>query len=1083
MVKFTINNQEVEVEEGTSLLNSIEKIGLKVPTLCYHKALSPYGACRLCVVEVHVPNRAPTLQASCSYPALHGIEVFTDTERVKRARKITAELLLARCSASTEIQRIAAEQGVFAPRIKMRMDDCVYCGLCIRMCEERMGRHAIGFTGRGPRKKLEPPFGKHNPLCWTCGACNHICPVGKEVRGLASATMPKEIPNAYNMGLNNRPAISIYYPQAIPNKPWIDQNVCVHLKYNGCGICEAVCQARAIDYTQQDRTVELNVGAVILAPGYETFDPVVKPDLGYGRFPNVVTAIEFERILSPSGPYAGHVFRPSDFTRPQRIAFLQCVGSRDYERDYCSSVCCMYATKEAIIAKEHAGADLQCDIYFMDIRAFSKGFEAYFESAKKQGITYIRCRVPTIREIPETKNLVIRYLNEADETVEREYDLVVLSVGMQPPKSVQKIAETFGVRLNKFGFCDTSVFAPVETGRDGVYVAGPFTEPKDIPETVAQASGAAAKVLSILSDVRGSLITPTVYPPERDVRGEVPRVGVFVCHCGTNIAGVVNVPSVVEYARTLPGVVYAENNLYTCSNDSLERIKQKIVEYNLNRVVVASCTPRTHEGLFRSSVRMAGLNPYYFEMANIRDQCSWVHMHEPEKATTKAKDLVRMAVAKVKLNDPLYPSTLKVSHDALVIGGGIAGMTAALALADQGFGVHLVEKEATLGGYLRSIRYLLNGEDPQQALHNLTTAVMAHRNIHVHTNATVAEVKGSLGNFQSKITVAGNGEAIEIRHGVVVVATGAQTYKPAEYLYGEDHRVLLHRELEERLANGRFNARCVAFIQCVGSRNAERPYCSRTCCSETVKLALKIRERHPETHVYVLYREMRTYGFREAYYTKARQQGVAFIRYADDEPPTVVGLNGKLLITVRDATLDEMIQLPVDQVILASATIPNEGNKELAQLLKVPLGEDKFFLEAHRKLRPIDFATDGIFLCGNAHSPLDIDETISQALGVAARAATILSKEEIELEPTISHVVMENCDGCAYCVDPCPFKAITLIEYEVGGEIKKRVEVNEAICKGCGTCMATCPKKAIFVWHFRPEQLLAEVKAALGVEV
>ncbi|MDW8241311.1 MAG: CoB--CoM heterodisulfide reductase iron-sulfur subunit A family protein, partial [Acidobacteriota bacterium] len=582
-------------------------------------------------------------------------------------------------------------------------------------------------------------------------------------------------------------------------------------------------------------------------------------------------------------------------------------------------------------------------------------------------------------------------------------------------------------------------------------------------------------------EVRGSLIAPTVYPPEMDVRGQEPRVGVFVCHCGTNIAGVVNVPAVVEYARTLPGVVYAENNLYTCSNDSLERIKQKITEHGLNRVVVASCTPRTHEALFRSAVRAAGLNPYYFEMANIREHCSWVHSHEPDKATEKAKDLVRMAVAKVKLNDPLYPRPLEVNHDALVIGGGLAGMTAALALADQGFTVHLVEKEAQLGGYLRGVYYLLNGEDPQAALKTLIATVIAHPNIRVYTSARLTEVKGSLGNFESKITVGGEGATQEIRHGVIIVATGAQTYMPTEFLYGQDDRVLLHHELEERIANNGFTAKSVAFIQCVGSRNKERPYCSRTCCSETIKHALKLKELDPDMQIYVLYREMRTYGFREAYYTKARKLGVAFIRYADDRPPTVVGHNGKLSVIVRDETLGETIQLLVDNVVLAAATIPPDDNKELAQLLKVPLSEDRFFLEAHRKLRPLDFATDGIFLCGNAHSPLAIEEVISQALGAAARAATILSKDTIELEPTISHVVTENCDGCAYCVDPCPFKAITLVEYVVNGEVKKRVEVNEAICKGCGTCMATCPKRAIYVWHFRPEQLLAEVKAALGV--
>lgn len=1081
MIRLTINNQPIEVPEGTNLLTAIEKCGLRVPTLCYYKALIPYGACRLCVVEIHAPGRTPSVQASCSYPALEGLSVFTDTERIRRARKITAELLLARCPDSEVIQRIAAEYGVYEPRIKKKYDDCIYCGLCVRMCQERMGRSAIGFTGRGPRKKLEPPFGKHNPICWTCGACDFICPVGKKVRSLASASTPMHILNAYNMGLNERPAVSIYYPQAIPNKPAIDPEACVRLKYNACGICDVVCEAKAIRYDQKEETTQLNVGAVILSPGYDIFEPKANNDFGYGRYPNVITSLQFERILSPSGPYEGKVLRPSDLQPPRRIAFIQCVGSRDYERDYCSAVCCMYATKEAIIAKEHAGEDLQCDIFFMDIRAFSKGFEAYYETARKLGVNYIRCRVPKIEEVPETRNLRITYLTDDDRKVAKEYDLVVLSVGMQPPKSVRKIAETFGVRLNQFGFCDTSVFSPVETGREGIYVAGPFTEPKDIPETVAQASAAAARVMALLGEARGSLIAPTVYPPEIDVRGQEPRVGVFVCHCGTNIAGVVNVPAVVEYARTLPGVVYAENNLYTCSNDSLERIKQMIGEYSLNRVVVASCTPRTHEALFRSAVRAAGLNPYYFEMANIREHCSWVHSHEPEKATEKAKDLVRMVVAKVKLNDPLYARPLEVCHDALVIGGGLAGMTAALALADQGFTVHLVEKEAQLGGYLKSVRYLLNGEDPQAGLRRLISSVTAHPNIRAYTNATLAEVKGSLGNFESKIAVGGNGATQEIRHGVIIVATGAQTYRPTEFLYGQDDRVMLHHEFEERIATNGFKANSVAFIQCVGSRTPERPYCSRTCCSETIKHALKLKGRDPDMQVYVLYREMRTYGFRETYYTKARKLGVAFIRYGDDRPPTVVGQNGKLAIIVRDETLGETIKLLVDNVVLAAATIPRDDNKELAQLLKVPLSEDKFFLEAHRKLRPLDFATDGIFLCGNAHSPLAIEEVISQALGAAARAATILSKDTIELEPTISHVVTENCDGCAYCVDPCPFKAITLVEYIVNGETKKRVEINEAICKGCGTCMATCPKRAVFVWHFRPEQLQAEVKAALGL--
>lgn len=1085
MIELSVNNQVLQVEEGTRLLSAIERVGVKVPTLCHHKALTPYGACRLCVVEVHAPGRAPALQASCSYPAIDGINVLTDTERVRRARKVVAELLLARCPDSEVIRRIASEHGVKEPRIRKKNGDCVYCGLCVRMCEERMGRGAVGFTGRGPGKKLESPFGKHNPMCWTCGACDFICPVGKKVSVQTSGNVPIPILNAYNLNLDKRPAVSILYPQAVPNKPVIDKEVCLHLNHEVCGVCEAVCEAKAIDYKRQDETVELNVGAVVLSPGFELFDPKIKEDLGYGRYPNVLTALEFERILSASGPFSGEVVRPSDRSHPKRIAFLQCVGSRDSDRDYCSSVCCMYATKEAIIAKEHSREELHCDIFFMDIRAYGKGFESYYETAKKHGVGYIRCRVPSIEEIPGTGNLRIHYLAEDDRKAFLEYDLVVLSVGMQPPKKAKELSETFGFELNDHRFCRTSVFRPVESTRDGVFVAGPFTEPKDIPETVMQGSASASKVLSLLSDVKGSLILPKEYPPETDVKGQEARVGVFVCHCGTNIAGVVNVPQVVEYARTLPGVVYAENNLYTCSNDTQERIKEKIREYKLNRVLVASCTPRTHEPLFRNTIREAGLNPYLFEMANIRDQCSWVHMHEPEKATRKAKDLVRIADAKTVLLEPLQKGSVDVTKAALVIGGGVSGMTSALDLADQGYDVFLVEREQELGGNLKRIRYLFDGEDPQKEMNALIGKVKASGRIQVFPGAAIEKVDGSIGHFKSKIRT--NGEEREFEHGVAIVATGAKEYVPTEYSYGQDEKVLTQMELEQRLAadGKRFLAggggppKTVVMIQCVGSRCEERPYCSRICCSEAVKNALKIKELSPETSVYVLYRDIRTYGFREGYYTKARENGVAFIRYDENRKPEVAK-NGKgLSVDVHDRILGIDIEIPADLVVLSAGTVPHEENKAIAQLFKVPLNQDGFFLEAHLKLRPVDFATDGVFLCGLAHSPKMIEESIVQAGAASAKAAAILSKDFLDLEANISHVIDENCDGCAYCVDPCPFKAVTLLEYMWKGAVKKTVEINESVCKGCGTCMATCPKKGIFVRGFTLEQIGAQIAAAL----
>lgn len=849
-----------------------------------------------------------------------------------------------------------------------------------------------------------------------------------------------------------------------------------------CMQCVATCQAHAINHLlPREEFRSLQVGAIILAPGLEVFNPEVKPEYGYKRFPNVVTSLEFERILSPSGPYAGKVRRPSDRAAPKKIAFIQCVGSREVGRNYCSSVCCMYTAKQCVIAKEHEpGVD--CTVFYIDIRAVSKGFENYIARAQTEGVHYIRCRPSALREVHGTRDLIVQYADENGVPHEDVFNMVVLAVGLEPANGTRQLAQVVGIELDENSFCKTLSFSPTYTSRPGVFVCGPFADPMDIPETVAQASATASHAMSLLADSRGTLVRKKEYPPEKDVSQEEPRVGVFVCHCGTNIAGVVDVERVVQYAQTLPNVVHAERNLYTCSDDTQKRIRAKIDELNLNRVVVASCTPRTHEALFQDTIREAGLNPYYFELANIRDQCSWVHMREPEKATEKAKDLLRIALAKVRLDAPLYKRPLEVTQAAVVIGAGPAGLVAALELADQGFKVHLVERQKELGGHARSRRSMLWGEDPVQRLWELLARVRTHPNIETHLASVVTAVSGSLGNFHSTITHTHDGRQREVAHGVIIVATGAERYRPVECLYGQDARVVLNPELEDILASGKFRADSVVFIQCVGSRVPERPYCSRACCTDTVRNALRIKERNPDCQVYVLYRDIRTYGLRERFYRQARDQGVKFIRYADERLPEVVRSNGRLRVLSEDQLTHAPVELDADAVVLAAAIVPNPGNKELGQLLKVPLSEEGFFLEAHRKLRPIDFATDGIFLCGAAQSPMGLRIAMAQAAGTAARAATILSRKVIDLEPIISHVIPESCDGCAYCVDPCPFRAIKLVEYQVNGETKKRVEVNEAVCKGCGTCMATCPKNAIFVWHFRPQQLLAEIHAALNVE-
>jgi heterodisulfide reductase subunit A len=1087
VIELTINGKKDKFPEGQTLLECIESTGIKIPTLCYHKALAPHGACRLCLVEV-TQNGNSTIQTSCTYPALNNLKVDTDTERVKKTRKVMIELLMARCPDSKEIQKIAHEYGVKETRFKKKNDDCFLCGLCVRMCNERMGISAINFMNRGSKREVNPPFDALSDVCQTCGACAFICPT--ERIKLEEISKNKEVPiaNEFDEGLIERSAVYIPYPQAVPNKATIDERYCVHMLKDECGVCKEFCEAEAIDYEQKEKEMELNVGAVILSPGFELFDAKIKEELGYKLYPNVVTSLEFERILSASGPYLGKVLRPYDKTEPKRIGFIQCVGSRDVDRDYCSSVCCMYATKEAIIAKEHVHGDLQCDVFFMDMRAFSKGFDEYYQRAQELGVEYIRCRAPSIKEVPQTKNLLIEYLAEDDKKASREYDMVVLSVGMMPPKAVEEMAKKYSIELNEFNFCKTPPFKPVETAHEGIYVSGPFTEPKDIPETIMQASGASSKALSLLKDVKGSLIVPKEFPPEMDVEGQEPRIGVFVCHCGTNIAGVVNVPSVVEYAKTLPNVAYVENNLYTCSNDTQARIKEKIKEHNLNRVVVASCTPRTHEPLFRNTIREIGLNPYLFEMANIRDQCSWVHMAEPEKASEKSKDLVRMAVAKAGLLEPLQKRSVPIVKSALVIGGGLSGMTAAIELAEQGYNVFVVEKEKELGGNLRKIHHLLNGGDPQAELKKLVERVKKTKNIHLYTEAKIENIEGTIGSF--KTTISQKGKSTELDHGVAIVATGAQEYEPKEYLYSQHERVITQFELEQRLipngdssyASKKNMPKNIVMIQCVGSRDEERPYCSRVCCSEAIKNALKIKELSPETNVYILFRDIRTYGFRESYYTKARQQNVMFIRFEEDRKPQVTK-NGKgLNVEVFDLTLKRPIKIPADLVVLSAGIVAGEGNEEIAKFLKVPLNKEGFFLEAHMKLRPVDFATDGVYLCGLAHSAKAVEESIIQAQATASRATTVLSKDSIELEANISQVIDENCDGCAYCVEPCPYQAITLIEYMKNGEVKKTVEVDETACKGCGCCMATCPKKGIFVRGFKLEQIGAQVNAALEVQ-
>jgi heterodisulfide reductase subunit A len=894
--------------------------------------------------------------------------------------------------------------------------------------------------------------------CTGCGLCAQKCPI--------------EAFDVFNEGLGKRSAIYVKYPQAVPLKYMIDREKCI-----GCGTCDEICKAHAIQYEERDSEATLKVGSIILAPGFEPFDARLKSEYGYGRFPNVVTSIEFERILSASGPYGGLVLRPSDGEIPKKIAFIQCVGSRDFQlgNNYCSAACCMYGIKEAVIAKEHTPSKLDATIFYMDMRCYGKEFDAYYERAQGEwGVKFVRSRVAAVTEDPKTNNLTLHFVEDENPKTE-EFGMIVLSTGMQPPKAVEALAKNLGIKLNKYRYCETEAFSPMETSKPGIFVCGAFSAPKDIPESVAQASGAASKAMGIIASERGTQVTAKEYPPERDVSKEEPRIGVFVCHCGINIGGVVNVPEVVEYAKTLPNVAYAEANLYTCSQDTQKLIREKIVQNKLNRVIVASCTPRTHEPLFKETVQEAGLNPYLFEMTNIRDQCSWVHMHEPKEATEKAKDLVRSIVAKTSLLKPLKKPVINVTQAGLVIGGGVSGMTAALELAKQGFEVHLVEKEKNLGGHLCTIHYLLGGKDnPKEKLNALINSVMENDKIHVYAGAEVVDVYGFMGNFKSKVRLHG-GKEKEIEHGIVIVATGAVEYKPTEYLYGKDPRVVTQHELEENLAKGTLNAKNVVMVQCVGARTSENPNCARICCGQAVKNALKIKELSPETEVYVLYKDLRSYGFKEDYYRDAAMKGVTFINYDDERKPELTKEGDRLKMTFWEPVLKQQVEIEPDLVVLSAATVPNPENKHIAEMLKVPLNKDGFFLEAHMKLRPVDFATEGVFLCGMAHSPKYIEESIAQACASAARATTILSKKTLEMEGIIANVDEDLCSGCRICEYLCPYGALEMKDKDG----KPVAHVIEAMCKGCGACGTACPTKAITMGHFTTQEILAQVKAAL----
>jgi heterodisulfide reductase subunit A len=907
--------------------------------------------------------------------------------------------------------------------------------------------------------------------CINCGLCAEVCPV--------------YLPSGFQVGMAQRKAIYKSAPRAIPDAYVVDKGPYCE----DCGLCVDVCPTGAVDLDEEPRNITVRVGAVILAIGYSLTDVTDYEEYGWGRYANVVHSMQYERLASRSGPTEGIVVRPSDGKMPQRIAWLQCVGSRDQKYPYCSSICCMYATKEAMLAKQRI-PDVECRIFMMDERAFNKEFNAYYEQSKETfGVEYVRCRVSSVKEDPETKDLILRYMHPGGQVVDERFNMVVLSVGTQPPALAKATAEALGIELNPYGFCETDKFAPLETSQPGVYVCGTFQSPKEIAETIIDAAGAAGDLMRLMRADLGKGESSRKYPfisdnrfgEERDVSGEPPRVGVFICDCHPSIDGVVDTSALARYGTTLSDVVYATQVGYGCFDEGQVQIREAIQQHGLNRVVIAGCSHRTHESLFQRTVRQTGLNPYLMEMVNIREHCAWVHSAYPQAATQKAMELLRIGVERARVMIPLHKESLNPVRRALVIGGGVAGMTAALSIADSGYNVTLVERSTELGGNLRHVYYVAEGQNPQRLLRDLVNRVRGHERITVFTRSQVMEHTGSVGRFRSVVRthpIGGDqptGSSIE--HGVTIVATGGEEWRGDVYLLGKNSQVITEIELEDRIAHRPetiAGMSHVVMIQCVRAPGA-LDYCSRICCTNSIKNAIRIKLLNPDCQVTILYKDIITYGFREQYYTEARRRGVVFVRYDDASRPVVEEVDGRLRITVQEPILKQNMAFEPDLLTLNMSIVPSEGTAELARILSVPLSSEGFFMEAHLKMRPMDFTEEGIFVAGMAHYPKFIEEAIAHAQATAGRAITILAKQPLYIGGSVAVVDQTKCVGCLTCTRTCPFGIPQIQPEQVGvGGIVGAAYIDPALCQGCGSCTGECPAKAIQLLHYTDEQMLVQ---------
>lgn len=896
--------------------------------------------------------------------------------------------------------------------------------------------------------------------CTACGQCRKMFPECVD----------------FNPGLDHRAPTCMRYPQATPQAFSINMSRCS----NPQALLEC-CPAGAILADDPVREIRLQVASVVLAQGAAIFDPAVLDNFSYGHDPDVLTSLEYERILSASGPTQGRLVCPSDGRVPAKIAWIQCVGSRGLQKgaaSYCSGICCMFALKEAMVTKERFQDSIDTTIFYMDMRTFGKDYELYYERSKNaSGVRFVRSRPHSVFRKTGQDQLNVTFAAEDTSAMKEElFDLVVLSTGFRVSDDLRQTAGRLGIELNAHGFAQTGSFDPVATSRSGVYVCGMFESPKDIPETMIQASAAACRAAAHVPASAAVFESESEFISERDVTEEEPRIGVFICDCGENIGGVIDIPKLSAFAAKLSGVAIAEGIGHGCSREAMKHIEEAIVNCKLNRVVIGGCSPRTHETRFQDVLRRGGLNKYLLEITNLRDQDAWVHLDHLKEANFKAMQLIRASVFSVKKSRSLADNRLPINKDILVVGGGVAGMSASLRLADQGFKVFLAERHSMLGGVANLVRRTLNGEDVQSFVKDLIQKTLSHPNIQVIYNAFIVDHSGLPGMFKTGMQVGPQMFYRQISHGITILATGALPNRPEGYLLGQHAAVMTQMDTDGLLEDAPAQVSSwnnVVMIQCVGSRQPDNPNCSRICCQTAIKNALRILDIHPEARIFILYRDMRTYGFQEDYYQEARQRGVIFVRYESASPPEVREVQNQVEVAFTDPILGRRMEVTADALLLSTGFISDdESSEDLAAIFKIPRTPDGYYLEDHIKLRPLDFSKPGFFMAGTAHSPRSIRESIAQAEASAARAQTLLSRNSISIGAAIARVDSKKCAACLVCVRACPF-GVPFINADGYSEI------DPSKCHGCGVCASECPAKAIQLMQFEDDQILAKLNGLL----